>query len=153
MLAALCSQQAAGRTSLELEQALAHIDLEGASAGALRIPVQQQRRAQPNTEAAFSPNTSSLLSGSYGDKEEGVMRECFGEAFNQEVEYLSSLSIPVSKERKRQILADILVWAEVTQGHYDKNTRSFVLEPNQYDESFLRVGQFLRESKQQHGIP
>ncbi|KAF5826893.1 hypothetical protein DUNSADRAFT_1807 [Dunaliella salina] len=104
-------------------------------------------------EAAFSPNTSSLLSGAVGDEEEGAMRECFGEAFHQEIEYLSSLRVPISKERKRQILADILVWAEVMQGHYDKSTRSFVLEPHKYDESFLRVGQFLQMSKQHRGIP
>jgi hypothetical protein len=69
-----------------------------------------------------------------------------------QVEYLRSLNVAVCKERRRQILADILVWAEVTQTHYDSNTRSFVLEPNQHDESFLRVGRFLREAKQQHGV-
>ncbi len=43
-----------------------------------------------------------------------------------QVEYLASLNVAVTKERKRQILADILVWAEVTQQHYDTTTRRCV---------------------------
>lgn len=42
-----------------------------------------------------------------------------------QVEYLGSLNIAVTRERKRQILADILVWAEVTQQHYDSKTRRY----------------------------
>ncbi len=30
----------------------------------------------------------------------------------------------LSKDDKRQILADIMVWAEITQSHYDPNTTS-----------------------------
>lgn len=40
-----------------------------------------------------------------------------------QMEYLSSLNVDVNKERQQQILADILVWAEVTQEHYDAMTR------------------------------
>lgn len=30
--------------------------------------------------------------------------------------------------------------------------RSFVLEPNQHDEAFLRVGRFLQEAKTRRGL-
>jgi hypothetical protein len=35
----------------------------------------------------------------------------------------------LTKDRKRQILADILVWAEITQTHYDAATRRLVCTP------------------------
>jgi len=37
-----------------------------------------------------------------------------------QVETLSSKGVQVDKERKKQILGDILVWAEITQEHYDE---------------------------------
>lgn len=40
-----------------------------------------------------------------------------------QVEYLSSLNVEVTKDRKRQILADILVWAEITQPQYEAEAR------------------------------
>jgi len=44
-------------------------------------------------------------------------------ACRPQVDYLSSQNIDTGKERKRQILADILVWAEVSQDHYDASAR------------------------------
>ncbi|GFH21406.1 uncharacterized protein HaLaN_18707 [Haematococcus lacustris] len=69
-----------------------------------------------------------------------------------QVDYLASLNVSLGKERRRQILADILVWAEVTQQHYDASTRRFVLEPNQHDESFLRIGGFLKEAMEEQEL-
>lgn len=80
------------------------------------------------------------------------MRQCFSVAFKREVEYLASLNASLGKERRRQILADILVWAEVTQQHYDASTRRFVVEPNQHDESFLRIGGFLKEAMEEQEL-
>jgi hypothetical protein len=41
-----------------------------------------------NADVAFSPNTSNLLSGNNtADQEEGLMRICFSEAFDQEVSH------------------------------------------------------------------
>jgi len=127
----------------EVEDRLHHVKLAEASVTGLRL--------EP---LPFSPQTSSLLSGSLvqDDHEEAVMRQCFHEAFARELEYLKSLNVDVSKERQRQILADILVWAEITQNHYAPEQRSFVMEPHQHDESFLRVGRFLMEAKEQHGM-
>ncbi len=56
----------------------------------------------------------------------------------------------ISKDEKRQILADILVWAEVTQPHYSSSTQSFVTE--HHDESFQRIGDSLRAAKAQRGL-
>ncbi|GFH17439.1 uncharacterized protein HaLaN_14077 [Haematococcus lacustris] len=106
-----------------------------------------------SSSSAFSPQTGSLLSSVLaGDAREASMRQCFSAAFDAEVNYLTSLNIELTKDRRRQILADILVWAEVTQQHYDATTRSFVLEPNQHDESFLRIGSFLKDAMQEQGL-
>ncbi|GIL53756.1 hypothetical protein Vafri_9351 [Volvox africanus] len=53
---------------------------------------------------------------------------------------------------KRQILADILVWAEVTQDHYDSGTQRFVTEPHEADESFQRIGRTFRALKATKGL-
>ncbi|KAL6746173.1 hypothetical protein V8C86DRAFT_1562800 [Haematococcus lacustris] len=77
-----------------------------------------------SSSSAFSPQTGSLLSSVLaGDAREASMRQCFSAAFDAEVNYLTSLNIELTKDRRRQILADILVWAEVTQQHYDATTR------------------------------
>jgi len=74
---------------------------------------------------AMSP--SNLISPlGDGDRErEAKMWDCFAEVYEQEVQYLQRMTRgELSKEMKRQILADILVWAEITQSHYDPNTAS-----------------------------
>lgn len=58
----------------------------------------------------------------------------------------------LSKEAKRQILADILVWAEITQAHYDTHTASFVTAPHDGDASFQRIGQLFKAAKKQRGL-
>jgi hypothetical protein len=55
------------------------------------------------------------------------MWDAFAEVYEKELATLKSSSgssSEVPKERKRQVLADILVWAEITQSHYDQNTAS-----------------------------
>jgi hypothetical protein len=72
-------------------------------------------------------NPSSLISPlGGGDRErEAKMWDCFADVYEQELQLLQKGSKgELSKEKKRQILADILVWAEITQSHYDSNTAS-----------------------------
>jgi hypothetical protein len=56
------------------------------------------------------------------------MWDAFAEVYEKELATLKASSANSSselpKERKRQVLADILVWAEITQSHYDQNTAS-----------------------------
>lgn len=70
-------------------------------------------------------NPSSLISPlGGGDRErEAKMWACFADVYEQELQQLQQDS-DLCKEKKRQILADILVWAEITQSHYDSNTAS-----------------------------
>lgn len=56
----------------------------------------------------------------------------------------------LTTDDKRQILADILVWAEVTQPHYDPTTQTFVTAP--HDDSFQRIGAALRAAKAERGL-
>lgn len=74
---------------------------------------------------AISPSTLIQPVGG-GDKEqEAKLWDCFAEVYEKEVQQLQhSCKHELSTDRKRQILADILVWAEVTQAHYDHNTAS-----------------------------
>lgn len=70
-------------------------------------------------------NPTSLISPlGGGDRErEAKMWDCFAEVYELELQQLQkSIRGDLSKEKKRQILADILVWAEITQSHYDSNT-------------------------------
>jgi hypothetical protein len=70
-------------------------------------------------------NPTSLISPlGGGDRErEAKMWDCFADVYEQELQQLQKGSRgDLSKEKKRQILADILVWAEITQSHYDSNT-------------------------------
>lgn len=73
---------------------------------------------------ALNPNSLiSPLGG--GDRErEAKMWDCFADVYEQELQQLQQHSTELSKEKKRQILADILVWAEITQSHYDSSTAS-----------------------------
>lgn len=72
-------------------------------------------------------NPSALISPlGGGDRErEAKMWDCFADVYEQELQHLQkSCRGELPKELKRQILADILVWAEITQSHYDQNTAS-----------------------------
>lgn len=102
---------------------------------------------------AISPSTLIQPVGG-GDKEqEAKLWDCFAEVYEQEVKQLQQSSRQeLSTEKKRQILADILVWAEVTQAHYDSSTTSFVTEPHGGDASFQRIGRLLKAAKKERGL-
>lgn len=86
-------------------------------------------QAVRNVKLAFGDllamNPTALISPlGGGDRErEAKMWDCFADVYETELELLQKGGQDnLSKEKKRQILADILVWAEVTQSHYDSNT-------------------------------
>lgn len=74
---------------------------------------------------AISPSTLIQPIGG-GDRErEAKLWDCFAEVYEKELQQLQQHSKQqLCTEKKRQILADILVWAEVTQAHYDQTTAS-----------------------------
>ncbi|GLC36792.1 hypothetical protein PLESTB_000782500 [Pleodorina starrii] len=80
--------------------------------------------------------------------------EMFAEVFASEVaaQTRASGGKEPSSSCKRQILADILVWAEVTQDHYDSGTQRFVTDPHAADESFQRIGRAFRAAKARKGL-
>eukprot|EP00798_Chlamydomonas_sp_ICE-L_P008795 gene8795-33665_t len=53
---------------------------------------------------------------------------------------------------KRQVLADILVWAEMTAPGYDQRAAAFITAPHAGDDSFQRIGKFLASAKQAAGL-
>jgi len=74
---------------------------------------------------AISPSTLIRPESGGDTEQEARMWDCFAEVYEKEVQQLqqgSSKELPT--EKKRQILADILVWAEITQAHYDSSTAS-----------------------------
>jgi VIT1/CCC1 family predicted Fe2+/Mn2+ transporter len=76
---------------------------------------------------ATSPSALIAPTGGNDREAEARMWDAFAEVYEKELATLkasSGSSSEVSKERKRQVLADILVWAEITQSHYDQNTAS-----------------------------
>ncbi|GIL79442.1 hypothetical protein Vretimale_18315 [Volvox reticuliferus] len=85
---------------------------------------------------------------------EALWWEIFAEVFASEVaaQTRASGGKEPSSACKRQILADILVWAEVTQDHYDSGTQRFVTEPHEADESFQRIGRTFRALKATKGM-
>ncbi|GLI68254.1 hypothetical protein VaNZ11_012607 [Volvox africanus] len=85
---------------------------------------------------------------------EALWWEIFAEVFASEVAVQTRASggKEPSSSCKRQILADILVWAEVTQDHYDSGTQRFVTEPHEADESFQRIGRTFRALKATKGL-
>jgi hypothetical protein len=88
-----------------------------------------------------------------GGVEEAKMWDAFAQVYCQELCALQDGGDDeLPKERKRQILADILVWAEITQAHYDSNTASFVTEPHGGDASFQRIGRLLKAAKDERGL-
>eukprot|EP00798_Chlamydomonas_sp_ICE-L_P003789 gene3789-13857_t len=87
------------------------------------------------------------------DESEAKMWCCFGKVYELETKRLQSVaSSPMSTMKKRQILADILVWAEVTAPGYDKVAASFITGPHSGDESFQRIGKLLAEAKAGVGL-
>ena len=81
------------------------------------------------------------------------MWTCFAQVYKQEIEaYKTRKGRPASINRKRQIFADILMWAEMLMPGYDQATAAFMTGQHVEDESFVRVGKSLREAKQIKGI-
>lgn len=99
---------------------------------------------------------SALLSSVATDREqEALMWDCFAAVYEQEVAALQrgqQAEGELPKDARRQILADILVWAEITQAHYDPSTASFVTGPHDGDASFQRIGKLFKAAKQQRGL-
>jgi hypothetical protein len=58
----------------------------------------------------------------------------------------------LSVEARRQVLADILVWAEVTRPGYDAAAADFVTSPHASDAAFRRVGEALKRAKEERGL-
>ncbi|KAG2427233.1 hypothetical protein HYH02_014637 [Chlamydomonas schloesseri] len=88
------------------------------------------------------------------EDQEALWWEAFAEVFASEVDAQTRAcgGREPSASCKRQILADILVWAEVTQEHYDSGTLRFVTEPHEADESFQRIGRTFRAVKASKGL-
>ncbi|PNW72762.1 hypothetical protein CHLRE_15g641400v5 [Chlamydomonas reinhardtii] len=88
------------------------------------------------------------------EDQEALWWEAFAEVFASEVDAQTRAcgGREPSPGCKRQILADILVWAEVTQEHYDSGTLRFVTEPHEADESFQRIGRTFRAVKASKGL-
>ncbi|KIZ04364.1 hypothetical protein MNEG_3594 [Monoraphidium neglectum] len=78
----------------------------------------------------------------------------FADVYEREVRHQEELAggRDLQLDQRRQILADILVWAEVTQTQYDDDTASFVTEPHEQDPSFQRIGDMLKAAKAQRGF-
>jgi hypothetical protein len=65
---------------------------------------------------------------------------------------LGARDAQLSVEDRRQILADILVWAEVTRPGYDAAAADFVTGPHASDAAFRRVGDALKAAKEERGL-
>lgn len=86
-------------------------------------------------------------------EEEAKMWSCFATVYLHEVEaYKVRKGRPASMNRKRQIFADILMWAEMLKPGYDQQTAAFMTGHHVEDESFVRVGKLLSEAKRSKGI-
>mmetsp|Transcript_14575 Transcript_14575/g.31765 ORF Transcript_14575/g.31765 Transcript_14575/m.31765 type:complete len:160 (-) Transcript_14575:1347-1826(-) len=85
--------------------------------------------------------------------EEALMWSCFAEVYQSEVNLQRKRKgKEPSMNRKRQIFADILVWAEVTRPGYDTQAAMFITGPHSTDESFQRIGNLLAEAKARKGV-
>lgn len=77
----------------------------------------------------------------------------FADVYEREVRHQEAAAGgELGLEQRRQVLADILVWAEVTQSRYDEDTASFVTEPHEQDASFRRIGDMLKAAKASRGL-
>jgi hypothetical protein len=106
-----------------LHQALAHrLQLQDNKA-VITESVQHMQSAFGDLLAMSPSGLISPLGGGDSEREARIW-DTFADVYEQELQHLqqNSREAPISKERKRQILADILVWAEITQSHYDTNT-------------------------------
>lgn len=101
----------------------------------------------------ISTRIYGLVSDSIDSEEEAKMWSCFAQVYQLEVEaYCKRKGQQPSMNRKRQIFADILVWAEVTRPGYDEQAAAFVTETHRQDENFQRIGRHLKSVKAQKGV-
>lgn len=96
----------------------------------------------------------SMMTSFGSGREEARWWDCFADVYQRELEAQARKAggREPSAMCKRQVLADILVWAEVTQEHYDRNTLQFVTGHHIADESFQRIGRLLCEAKAAKGL-
>ncbi|KAG2482542.1 hypothetical protein HYH03_018533 [Edaphochlamys debaryana] len=136
-----------GRKSLEapigsIEEALLSLKLRGSD--------EQARRLDSVLKVLRDVLSGPNIYQACGDQDdEALWWEVFADVYANEVHAQTSAAggKEPSCSCKRQILADILVWAEVTQDHYDSGTARFVTEPHAGDESFQRIGATFRKVK------
>ncbi|GBF90199.1 hypothetical protein Rsub_03332 [Raphidocelis subcapitata] len=87
------------------------------------------------------------------DPDEAEHWSVFADVYEQEVRHQEKAAGgELQLDQRRQILADILVWAEVTTSRYDNATASFVTGPHEQDASFRRIGDMLKEAKRERGL-
>lgn len=95
----------------------------------------------------------STLVGALGSDDEVKYWDCFAEVYQQEVQYQRNLQDQdLTKEQRQQILADVLVWAEITQQHYDQDTAKFVTSPHESDGQFQRIGALFQKAKRKRDL-
>lgn len=111
---------------------------------------QQAKETFGELLAVMSP--MQLLAGDDPDAE-AEHWSIFADVFEREVQHQEQKEgKELQIDQRRQILADILVWAEVTQSQYDHDTATFVLEPHEQDPSFRRIGDMLKAAKAERGL-
>lgn len=134
---------------LSLEQKLMKLKLKSA--------VEDTQRAVDAALVALSDVVKTPMGIEDDDcadpEQEAKLWCCFAHVYKEEVLKMSTDGIcPVSQDKKRQILADILVWAEITAPGYDQAAASFIMGPHLGDDSFKRIGDNLTASKRKAGL-
>lgn len=161
---------AAGLASLSIHESGSTVNTDsgsllGGSSGQAYAPGSRKRSATPpaatqkaeQAKQAFGEllpmvSPTQLVAGDDPDAE-AEHWSIFADVFEEEVRHQEELvGAELQLEQRRQILADILVWAEVTQSRYDSDTASFVTEPHEEDASFRRIGELFKAAKAQRGL-
>lgn len=134
------------------EETIAGIDSIQSKLEKLRWKV-SKTRAQEITvvlEALNDIITTScfdVVSDGIDSENEAAIWCCFAKVYSAELElYKAAKGKDAPVSQKRQIFADILVWAEVKRSSYDQQTASFVTDPHDGDPSFVRIGEALSKA-------
>ncbi|KAF8072584.1 PPOX2 [Scenedesmus sp. PABB004] len=149
-------EQSLQRLSLSLDDGGAKHAAKQQAPAPLPVPGKAVRHVQEafGELLATSPSTLIKPAGGGDSEQEARMWDAFAEVYEREVtqQQAQARGGALPKDSKRQILADILVWAEITQSHYDPGTASFVTEPHGDDASFQRIGKLLKAAKAERGL-